>query len=125
MSTSLRDVSNNAVLKAAMTPRTLTSTTSGSAQDLITGDGRCFAIQSVGTVGGTSPTLAGKIQESADGSNWSDVGGGAFTSVAASDNLQVISFDRTQRYLRYSATIGGTSPTVPVVVLVGEQKKQV
>ena len=125
MSTTLRDVPNNAVLKFGLTPRTLNASANGSAQDFITGDGRCFAIQAVGTVGGTSPTLAGKIQESPDGTTWSDISGAAFTPVAASDNLQTIAFDRTQRYLRYAGTVGGTSPTIPAAVLIGEQKKQV
>lgn len=125
MSTTLRDVPNNTVLNFGLTTRTLTASASGSTQDFITGDGRCFAIQAVGTVGGTSPTLAGKIQESADGTAWSDISGASFTSVAASDSLQTISFDRTQRYLRYSGTVGGTNPTIPVAVLIGEQKKQV
>ena len=125
MSTTLRDVPNNTILKFGLTPRTLTATANGSTQVFITGDGRCFAIQSVGTVGGTSPTLAGKIQESADGTTWSDISGATFTSVAANDNLQSISFDRTQRYLRYAGTVGGTSPTIPAAVIIGEQMKQV
>jgi hypothetical protein len=125
MSTKLHDFANQAVL-GGLTPRTATSTVTGSAVDLITGDGRCFAVQQVGTVSGTSPTLAGKIQESADGSTgWADIAGATFTTVTATDNVQAITFDRTQRYVRYVGTIGGTSPSFPVGVLIGEQKKQV
>jgi hypothetical protein len=125
MSTKLHDLPHQAVL-GGVTPRTATATVTGSPVDLITGDGRCFAVQQVGTVTGTSPTLAGKIQESADGSsNWTDIAGATFTTVTATDNVQAITFDRTCRYVRYIGTIGGTSPSFPVGVLIGEQKKQV
>lgn len=49
----------------------------------------------------------------------------AFTSVTASNNIQTIVFDRTKRYLRHSRTLGGTSPTFGLSVLIGEQKKTV
>jgi hypothetical protein len=125
MSTKLHDVANTAVLGQSLTPRTITVTTNGAAIDLLTGDGRCFAVQMVGTVSGSSPTLAGKIQESAGGStNWSDISGATFTTVTASDNLQSITFDRSLRYVRYVATVGGSSPSFPIAALIGEQKKQ-
>jgi hypothetical protein len=125
MSTKLHDVPNNALVQSALTPRSLSASINGSGVDFIAGDGRCFAVQAVGTMSGTTPSLAGKIQESADGSSWSDVSGAAFTAVTTSDNLQLLSFDRTQRYLRYVGTVGGSSPSIPVAVLIGEQKKQV
>jgi hypothetical protein len=90
------------------------------------GDGPCFAIQQVGAVSGTSPTLAGKIQESADGSTgWSDVSGATFATVTASTNNQAITFERTKRYLRYVGTVGGTSPSFAVAVIISQQKKQI
>jgi hypothetical protein len=123
MSTKLHDIPNNALLGVGATPRSATATVTGAAIDFITGDGRCCALQLVGTVGGTAPTLAGKIQESADGSSgWADVA--SFTSVAASNDSQMLSFDRTKRYLRYVGTIGGTSPTIPLTAAIIEQKKQ-
>jgi hypothetical protein len=125
MSTKLHDFPNNAVLSHGFSPRTLTASANGSTIDMIEGDGRCFAIQAIGTVGGTSPSLAGKIQESANGSSWTDISGATFTAVSATDNLQAISFDRTQRFVRYVATVGGTSPSFTIAVLFGEQKKQV
>ncbi len=126
MSTKLQDLPDQAILGGGLTPRTVTTTVSGAAVDLLAGDGRCFAIQQVGTVGGTSPTLAGKFQESADGStNWTDIAGATFAVVSTTDNVQAISFDRTLRYVRYSGTVGGTSPSFPLAVIVSEQKKQV
>jgi hypothetical protein len=125
MSTKLQDLPHQAIL-GGVTPRTATGTITGSAVDLVTADGRCFAVQQVGTVTGTSPSLSGKIQESADGStNWSDISGATFTAVTATDNVQAISFDRTLRYVRYVGTISGTSPSFPLAVIIGEQKKQI
>jgi hypothetical protein len=125
MSTKLHDFARHAILNTGLTPRTVTSSVTGTAVDLLTGDGRCFAIQLVGSLGGTSPTLAGKIQESADGSTWSDISGATFTTVTISDNVQAITFDRTLRYVRYVGTVGGTSPQIPIAVVISEQKKQI
>ena len=90
---------------------------------MIDADGRCFATQIIGTVGGTTPSLTCKIQESSDNSTWTDVTGAAYTAVTASNNLQTIVFERTKRYLRHSRTISGTSPTFALSVIIGEQKK--
>ena len=125
MSTKLQDVPHAAIL-GGVTPRTSTTSVNGSGVDFLAGDGRCFAIQQVGTVTGTSPLLAGKIQESADGStNWNDIAGATFANVSTTDNVQAISFDRTLRYVRYVGTITGTSPSFPLAVIVGEQKKEI
>jgi hypothetical protein len=126
MSTKLQDVANQAILGAGLAPQTITTTTNGSAADMNNGDGLCFAIQQVGTVSGTSPTLAGKIQESVDGSTgWTDIAGATFTTVTVSTNTQAIVFERTKRYLRYVGTVGGTSPSFTLAVVMSQQKKQV
>jgi hypothetical protein len=126
MSTKLNDIADQALLGASLAPQTLTASANGSAIDMINADGPCFAVQQVGAVSGTSPTLAGKIQESADGStSWSDITSATFTTVTASTNTQVVTFERTKRYLRYVATIGGTTPSFAAAALIGEQKKQI
>lgn len=125
MSTKLHDLASNAILGVGLPPQTLTGTTNGTSGDMINGDGSCCAIQQVGTVGGTSPTLAGKIQESTDASTWTDVAGAVFTTVTTTGNYQAIAFERTKRYLRSVATIGGTSPSIAVAVVISEQKKQI
>jgi hypothetical protein len=124
MSTSLHDVASAALLGQAVTPRAITSTVTGSTLDLLPGDGSGFAIQSVGSVDGTAPTLAGKLRESADGSTWTDIGGATFTTVSASNNLQIIRFVRSLRYVRYEGTVAGTSPEFFLSVVVGQQYKQ-
>jgi hypothetical protein len=125
MSTKLHDVADQAILGQGLVPQTATTTATGTGVDLLSGDGSCFALQLVGAVSGTSPTLAGKIQESADNSTWADVSGATFTTVSAANNYQAISFERTQRYLRYVGTVGGSSPSFALGVVIGQQKKQV
>ena len=125
MSTKLADVQNDALIGVSVYPVSVNDTNTGSAVDMIDADGSCFAIQVVGAVTGTSPSLAGKIQESSDNTTWTDVTGATFTAVTASNNVQTITFERTKRYLRHFRTTTGTSPTFPLGVLIGEQKKSV
>lgn len=121
MSTHINDLASAAVVAAGLNPTTLSSSANGSSVDLGNGDGPCFAIQHVGDLDDEG-TLDGKIQESADGSSWSDISGATFTQVAAANNLQVIRFTRTKRYLRWAGTIGGT-PLFTVAVAIGSLKK--
>jgi len=125
MSTKLHDFANQAILGIGFGPQTVTATATGSGGDLLAGDGRCFAVQQVGAVSGTSPTLDGKIQESSDNSSWSDIPGATFTTVTTSTNVQAITFERSKRYVRYVGTIAGTSPSFALAVFISEQKKQV
>ena len=125
MPTFLHDLKNAAETITASAPAARTSTVTGSAQDMIAGDGLVSVIQTVGAVSGTSPTLDGAIEESADGSTgWAAISGATFTQVTASTNLQVISFQRTKRYLRYVGTIAGTSPSFTMCVTFIHQKKK-
>lgn len=85
-----------------------------------TGDINLKAVMDVGTVTGTNPTWDVKIQESdSSGSGYADITGAAFTQVTATGAGAVeIHFRATKRYVRASATIGGTStPTFPCAVL--------
>ena len=124
MSTSLHDFARQAVLNVGVTPRTITGNLNGATGDLIAGDGRCFAVQQVGTITGTGVSLAGKVQESADGTTWADVADAVFATVTTNDNVQAVTFSRTQRYVRYVGTVAGTSPGVPLAVIISEQRKQ-
>ena len=125
MSTKLHDIKNQAQLGASPYPAEVTATAGGATVDLLDGDDRCFAIQMIGVVGGTDPSLTGKIQESSDNSTWTDISGATFTAVTASSSLQVITFDRTKRYVRHHRTVSGTTPTFVLGAVIGEQKKTV
>ncbi|HSQ57867.1 MAG TPA: hypothetical protein VLM40_19240 [Gemmata sp.] len=122
MSTALHDVASAAFVASALDPATQTSSPTGSAIDMITADGPCFAIQQVGAF--SADSLAGAIEESADGSTgWTAISGAAFESVTGASDIQVITFNRTARYLRYVGTIAGVGPSIDMAVAIGEQKK--
>lgn len=123
MSTFINDFSNSVVVGVSVYPAEVDSTDTGSSVDMVHADGQCFAIQFVGGVGGSDPTLDGKVQESADGSTWVDISGATFTQVTASNNVQSIVFRRNLRYLRHARTISGTSPTFVLGAVFGEVKK--
>lgn len=94
---------------------------SGSSVDLSSdGANIVSAILVVGNAAGTSPTMDIKLQESTDGStNWTDVTNGAFTQVTTSNQVQVIPFKPTKRYVRCTGTVGGTNPVLETTVLIG------
>ena len=117
MSTALNDVKNQALIGVSVYPASVNDTNGGLSVDMIDADGRCFAVQSIGAVGGTSPSQTGKIQESSDNSTWTDVTGATFAAVTASNSLQTIVFDRTKRYLRHFRTTTGTTPPTSVVLV--------
>lgn len=71
-------------------------------------------------VSGTTPTLDVKIQESADGTTWTDLV--AFTQ-ATGPTVQEKFATATKRFIRSVATVGGTSPNFTAAVLaVGTQE---
>jgi hypothetical protein len=100
-------------------PATATATITGAAIDLQQYIGVLKVSQHVGAVSGTTPTLDGKIQDSADGSTFADLATPlAFTEVTASTNTQALQVDTraVRRYVRYVGTIAGTTPSYAVGV---------
>lgn len=85
-----------------------------------------FAIQVVGSVGGTETTFVGKIQEATTlTGTYADISGAAFstiTSTTGAPGVQIINFQRTARFVRYVGTIAGTTAGVALDVLIGGQK---
>lgn len=110
---------------SAIAARTATVTTS--AVDLRTYKGGFIVEQLVGVVSGTTPTLDGKIQTSADGSTgWADISGATFTQVTATDSFQKLGFveNQTLGYVRYVGTITGTTPSFTMgVTLLGAKER--
>jgi hypothetical protein len=71
----------------------------------------------VSAVTGAPTSYTVKLQDSADGTTWADVAGGAFASVTAplggSQRLVSAVGATLRRYVRYVATaVGGTAPTI-------------
>jgi hypothetical protein len=119
-------------IKAAVTlrPQAATSNVNGVAVDTL-GYNSAAVVLEVGAVSGTSPTLDVKVQESADGSTgWTDVPDAVFTQVTAANNSQILRVEglgtSRKRYLRAVATVGGTSPSfnLAVVVLLGRAYRE-
>jgi hypothetical protein len=105
---------------------TMTSSTNGTSIDCIDTDGRMQAVCAVGTLTGTTPTVAFTFEESDTGSgSWTAVtnvvaSGG---TVSAANTIRLFSFDRTKRYVRAVATVAGTTPSGSVsAVLIAEKK---
>lgn len=125
----LNDLKNElTILNAGSSPGSKTSTITGTALNLQGYQGTVAIVQDVGTVSGTTPTLDGKIQDSADGSTgWGDVTGYTFTQVTTSTNIQVLNVDPrfTKQYIRYIGTIAGTTPnfSMDVVLIAMKQYK--
>ena len=77
------------------------------------------AIQTVGGLAGTgTPTLTSKIQESTDGTTWTDVTGGAFTAVTTTNQVEALPFKPTKRYVRTTGTVAGTNPVAEASTLI-------
>lgn len=97
-----------------------TATFTSPVQDLRGKAGDLCLLQNVGTVSGTAPTLAGVLEDSDDGSTgWASVAGTALTTVTAGNNTQkaVVQVGACKRYVRYTATIGGTTPSFTFTAL--------
>lgn len=130
MSSKLNDIGDLLVAAAITSPTVaLATNATGAGVDLSSVGVDCFAIQNVGVVNGTSATYAGKIQEASTATGtYADISGATFaalTSTTGTNILQTIKFLRTQPFVRYVGTIGGTTTTIALSVEVGGMKIQV
>lgn len=66
-----------------------------------------YTFQVIQHIGFNDATVNGWLQESSNGSSWSTIAGSEFTSVVASNNIQVKLITRTKRYIRYAADVLG------------------
>lgn len=92
----------NLVLQASKT-----ATANGSTVTTNVEKAECAATLNALNTAGTTPTLDVVIQESADGSTWTQIA--AFTQVTTGGAYQRITFSKTQKKVRAVYTIGGTS----------------
>ena len=123
MSTHVNDFAAGVAVFAAVPPGTLTAAYTGAAVDLVSADGPCFAVQQVGAFE-EGNTWTGRIEQSADGSTgWAAIAGAAFAAVTEATDTQAIRFTRTARYVRYAASLTGSTADLALAVLVGEGRK--
>lgn len=110
MSTWWNDLKNSLVSAMSILVATITSTTTGSAVDMGTGDGGSCAVAHCGTITDGTHTLT--MTES-------DTSTGAFTAVpsadtkvigaADSDTVVVVNFKRSKRWIKAVSTVGGAT----------------
>lgn len=122
MSTRIDDFRSSTTIAAGVYPTTISMSALGPTVELTEGDGACFAIQQVGDVPGDG-SLDGRIEQSDSGTSWSAISGATFAQVDEANDVQVIRFHRAARYVRWAATVAGSSPEFTVSVLIGSQKK--
>ena len=122
MSTHIDDLRSSSSLASGVFPTTVSISALGPTVDLADGDGACFAVQQIGDAPGDG-SIVGRIEQSDDGTTWSAIAGAAFVQVEGGYDLQIIRFLRAARYLRWAATISGSSPEFAVCALIGSQKK--
>lgn len=120
------DLANTSLFELSLVPATRTSSANGTGVDLLTAEGPFFALLSVGDIdlASADETYAFKIQESTDNSTFTDITGATFTAVTADNAKQIINVDnRSKRYVRAVATLGGTTPSCPCTVAILAKKK--
>lgn len=131
MSLKLGDLLHDAPPLLLQYPLALTQSVTGSTLDLVQRDGICCAFQYVGLVSGTGgPSLSTTVQESTDGTTWTEVIGpngttaGTFPTQTTSNQTAGILFQRQGRYLRAVNVVAGTtSPSFATCTVVFEQYK--
>ena len=119
------DIKGTSTFTQAAVSAARTATVTGTGFDVSAYNGNITFVQAIGTVSGTTPTLDGKIQDSADDSSYADVSGATFTQVTASTNVQSLNVDTrsVRKYLRYVGTIAGTTPVFnSFVMAIGEKQ---
>jgi hypothetical protein len=114
------------VVRSLAASAALTETLTGAAVDVRDLEGPALVLQNAGAGGGDTPTLDGKLQDSPDGSgSWADLSGAAFTQVEDEASLQklVLNPNSTRGYVRYVGTIGGTTPSFAVGVIIAGMRR--
>lgn len=125
--TNINDLKNNIVMPndgGTFPAAARTTTANGAAQDLVDSAGPCFALLNIGAVTGTTPTLDIKVQESdTSGGTYTDIPGATLPQQNASNKSLAMNFNRTKRFVRGVATIGGTTPSFTFSFQIFGQKK--
>lgn len=130
--------SNVSVAIGNNTAAATTGSTAGSSMDALKCENQMLAIRQVNSgLSGNTPLITTKMQESTDGTTWTDIqkysiGGTSTgqnvtfaTSIATTASADTpINFDRTLRYIRPFHTITGTGTlTIPLTLLIVGWKK--
>jgi hypothetical protein len=109
--TAIQDIASQLTVTNLLPTLSRTATANGTGVDCRALRGTAKAILNSAAGTGTSPTLAVKLQDSPNNSDWTDITGATFTQVvdAASRQSINVSLDGAARYIRAVLTIGGTN----------------
>jgi hypothetical protein len=110
---------NGAVYNVALTQSNVTTTTTGPAVDMVTGDGVCNLL--LGTLAGNLTSLTAQVwQATASTGTYTTITGASCVATTASTTA--VAFNRDSRYLQVVFALSGTGSTgVPAFLI--EQKK--
>ena len=104
----LHDLANGAVYGAAVTVGNVTTTTTGPAVDMLTGDGVCNLL--ISTANGVITGLAAQVyQSTASTGTYAAITGAVVT--ATTNNMTGVPFNRDNRWLQAVFSITGTTST--------------
>ena len=121
MSAVLHDLPSNASLASLIAPTAATASANGSAVAALAGDGQEFALVQIGTPS-SGAAITVSIEESNDQSSWTAISG-ATTGLKSAAATVALAYTRSQSYVRARLVVAGSSPSVPVAVAIGQQKK--
>lgn len=125
--TFIADLKNQGMGAASIAPVTApASSVTGAGVDLQLSDGPVNVLLVTGTAsGGTAPTLAVKVQESDDNSNFVDLA--SYSTLSGTDLNGQFQFLgkllRNKRYVRAVATVTGSPSALPLSVVIIASKK--
>lgn len=123
MSTHINDLANNLTPLASalsVAPAAMSSGNGTGVDMELAANNQMFAILATATIVGT---LDVTLEESTDDSTYTAISGASFTQVTtANDNqVQVINFQRTKRYVRSVQTLSGGGSVIGTVIIVGQK----
>ena len=99
----------------------IASSVTGTTLDMIGRPTTVTGLQSIGAF--SADSLSGSWEESSNASDWTAISGSAFTQVTGANSLELVTFERTQRYIRYTCTLVGTTPLVDLAVVALQQSR--
>jgi hypothetical protein len=121
MSAFLHDLPANASFATLIPPSSATTSGVGSTVASLSGEGQEFALVQIGTPS-SGATLTVSIEESNDQSTWTAISG-ATTGAKNAATVLALTFTRSQSYVRARTVVTGSSPSIPVAVAIGQQRK--
>lgn len=117
------DLKNHWVKKNSVTLAVKTADVTGVACDMITGDGRCYARVTTGTVHADTTGVISVLESDSSGSGFVAISGATATLDTTDNTAYEILFNRSKRYVRIDIDFSGTTISAGVDGWVWERVK--